>query len=316
MGKTILALGELLVDFTPAGVSPLGRPLYEQNPGGAPANVLVAAARQGADTALISAVGNDFFGTFLLDILKRGGTAVSGVQIVDSAVTTLAFVSLDECGEREFCFCRKPGADMLLSAEKLNKHLLENCGIFHFGSISLTADVSRGATLEAVKTAKANGALISFDPNWRENLWENKNDGIVMMKDMLPFVNLLKLSEQEAELICGGNINALFELYTELKLVVMTLGERGCLYSLNGQSGDVPGFKTRVVDTTGAGDAFWGSLLCSVLKDGGVLGNSEKLRTALSSANATGAICASGRGAMSLLPDMKTIETFIKEARQ
>lgn len=319
MNGIIVALGELLIDFTPSGVSPQGRALYEQNPGGAPANVLAAVSRQGGRGALITCVGDDFFGHFLKGVMEREGVDTRGVQFVSDAATTLAFVSLDERGDRSFCFCRKPGADMLLDRAKLDVSLLRGCSIFHFGSLSLSAPTSREATLFAVETARDGGAIISYDPNWRESLWTDMETGVAQMKSGLKYARLLKLSEEELLLLsgCGDpeeGAQRLSDLYPGIRLIVVTLGPRGLFYKLGGATGTLPTYDVKVVDTTGAGDAFWGSLLSGISANPGLLesGDIPSLEKALDRANASGSLCASGRGAIDAIPTSAQIDELVK----
>lgn len=318
----VLSLGELLVDFTPAGISAHGNPLYEQNPGGAPANVAVAVVRLGGHSALISAVGEDFFGDFLCGTVENEGVDISGVQRVREATTTMAFVSLDEQGDRSFCFARKPGADMLLAKAQLPQRLLENCVIFHFGSISLGAPASREATLYAARAAQQAGALISYDPNWRENLWPGREEGIARLREGLALAHVLKLSQEELQLLAGINdpeagTLALMGQNPSLRLTVVTLGPQGCFYRLGGQMGSLPAYDVKAVDTTGAGDAFWGCLLQSLSACPSLLTRdaSQGLVHALELANAAGALCAGGRGAISSLPREEQLHALLAQGR-
>lgn len=316
MKQTIVTLGELLIDFTPAGLTVQGHPLYEQNPGGAPANVAAAVARLGGKSALIAAVGNDFFGDFLVDVLLREGVDTSGLQRVETATTTLAFVSLNEQGDRSFCFARKPGADMLLSREGIPGELLQRCGIFHFGSISLGAASSRAATLFAADAAKKAGALISYDPNWRESLWGDRAEGLAAMRTALSLAQVLKLSEEEHMLLSGtedlaaGTLSLLRE-FPSLRLIVVTRGQKGCFYRLGDKTDSLATYDVAVADTTGAGDAFWGCLLGSLCENPRLLDGSISLEASLRRANAAGSLCATGRGAISALPTKEEIDRLV-----
>ena len=199
----IVALGELLIDFTDSGFSPNGMKLFERNAGGAPGNMLVAAARFGRSVALLGKVGDDMHGRFLKEVLVSEGICTDGMFLDPSVFTTLAFVSLDEFGERTFSFARKPGADTCLRQEELSVELLHNCRVFHFGSISLTSDPVRSATLSALKTAKTAGAVISYDPNFRENLWPDTETARMMICSVLQSVDFVKVSEDELEIVTG-----------------------------------------------------------------------------------------------------------------
>ncbi len=191
----IVAAGELLIDFAPGGTTKEGTALFERNPGGAPANVLAMASRLGKKTAMIGKVGDDQFGRFLTDVLKNIHVDTKGLVYTKEANTTLAFVSLDKNGDRSFSFYRNPGADMLLAAADVDVEMVKNCRIFHFGTVSMTSNPSREATLFAVDTAKKNGAIISFDPNLRPLLWRNLEEAKAMIVKGLPLADILKVSK-------------------------------------------------------------------------------------------------------------------------
>lgn len=311
----VTALGELLIDFTPAGNSANSNPLYEQNPGGAPANVLTAVVRQGGTAALISGVGEDGFGHFLCSVVKKVGIDTSGLQFVTDACTTLAFVSLDEQGNRSFNFCRKPGADQRIQKERIPLDLLTSCRIFHFGSLSLSHEPSRTAALFAADYAKKNGSLISYDPNWRPPLWSSEEEGIAGMKLGLPLTDLLKLSEEELLLFtgtedCKKGTDILLAEFPNLKLIVVTLGPKGCFYRCGSQSGFLPTYDTKVIDTTGSGDTFWGTLLVRIAHNPEVINekSTEALCEYLDAANAAGSLCAAGRGAIPSIPNTEAVK--------
>ena len=190
----IVALGEVLIDFTVADVSESGMRLFEQNPGGAPANMLTAALQAGLDTAFIGKVGTDMHGKFLRETLDKIGIDTSGLVSDEEVFTTLAFVSLNAGGEREFSFARKPGADTMLKSSELNEEILTNTKVLHVGSLSLTHEPSRTATFDAVKIAKKAGAIISYDPNYREKLWENVDEAKKWMSKMLEYADIMKIS--------------------------------------------------------------------------------------------------------------------------
>ena len=187
----IAALGELLIDFTEAGTGSDGMRLFEQNPGGAPANLLTVASHMGYRTEFIGKVGKDMHGAFLKKTLEKENIGVSNLIEDDNYFTTLAFVAIDESGEREFSFARKPGADTQLRADELNKELLQNCRIFHFGSLSLTDQPAKNATVAAVTCAKEAGALISYDPNYRATLWSSEAEAAENMKSMIPYADVM-----------------------------------------------------------------------------------------------------------------------------
>lgn len=223
----ITALGELLIDFTPAGVSPAGNKLFEMNPGGAPANMLAAASRLGASTAFLGMVGKDQFGQFLEKTLKDNRIDTQGLKFTQSINTTLAFVHLDEQGDRSFSFYRIPGADMMLSEEDLEVEVLKLSGIFHFGSISMTGEPSRSATLKALEISKNSGAIISYDPNLRPLLWKSLAEAKERILNGLNFADILKISGEELEFITGEKdiVRRTKELNKYgVKLIIVTLG--------------------------------------------------------------------------------------------
>ena len=228
----IVALGELLIDFTEAGHSQDGRKLFEQNPGGAPANLLTVASHFGYHTSFIGKVGNDMHGKFLKKTLQKEGINTDAIVEDPGYFTTLAFVEIGENGEREFSFARKPGADTQLKKEELDQTLISGCRIFHFGSLSLTDEPAESATIEAVKMAKAAGVLISYDPNYRPSLWKSKEYAVKKMKSVVELVDVMKVSDEESILLTGAKS---YEQAAEEilamgpKLVAITLGEHGVL---------------------------------------------------------------------------------------
>ena len=292
----IAALGELLIDFTEAGISKNGRKLFEQNPGGAPANLLTVASHMGYRTAFIGKIGTDMHGAFLKKTLQQEGIATGAVVEDEHYFTTLAFVEIDEKGERNFSFARKPGADTQLQTEELDVKLLSDCRIFHFGSLSLTQEPSRGTTLEAIRIAKDAGALISYDPNYRASLWPDE--------ESLLLTGAADYEEAADQLLSNG-----------LKLVAITLGSKGALVATSTYREIVKAFPVNAVDTTGAGDSFWGGFLSCYLsydkkmEDLGV----EELRRCALTGNATAGLCVQKRGGIPSIPTRKEIEEFIRE---
>jgi len=308
----IVALGELLIDFTDAGLSPAGQQLYEQNPGGAPANVLCAAARLGMKTGFIGKVGSGMQGRFLRGALVKEGIDVSGLVMSETESTTLAFVNICKNGEREFSFCRFPGADTCLRESELSGALLHGCRIFHFGSLSMTDEPARSATIAAVRAAGESGALISYDPNYRAPLWPDESTAKGMMLSVLPLVDILKLSAEEARLLTGqsGDIAA-FRALTSMTgaCVVMTMGADGAICACGGKTVEVPGFSVgKAVDTTGAGDAFCGALLSRICRHGIGIGIGEDIRFA----NAAAALCVAKRGGIPAMPYLDEVESLLQ----
>ena len=265
----ITALGELLIDYTPAGQSGRGMPLLEQNPGGAPANVLVTASRLGMKTALVARVGQDGQGAFLRRALERENVDLRGLSEDPEVFTTLAFVELLEGGERRFSFARKPGADTRLSPGHIPAGLIEESRVLHLGTLSMTAEPARSATREAVSRAKAAGRLVSLDVNWRPLLWPDEGEAVGYMTELLEGADLVKLSEEEALLLTGEREPeraAEAVLRRGPRLCAVTLGAEGALLAAGKERVRVPAEPGPVVDTTGAGDAFWGGLLTRFLR--------------------------------------------------
>lgn len=305
----IVALGEALVDFTEAGRSPSGMRLFEQNPGGAPANLLCAAARLGARTSFIGKVGSDMHGRFLKSTLIGAGVDTSGLIVAEDVFTTLAFVALSG-GEREFSFARKPGADACLSSGEVDYSIAADTSIFHFGSLSLTGEPVRAATLETARRAKAAAAVISYDPNYRGSLWRSASEAAAQMRAPLPLVDIMKLSGEETVLLSGYSApkQAAAELCGQgIELVAVTLGGDGVLICKKGECRTVPAFKTVVTDTTGAGDSFWGAFLYQLTISGKTPASItiDEAVYCAGFANAAAAICVSRRGA---IPAMPTLE--------
>ena len=266
----IVALGELLIDFTEAGISKNGMKLFEQNPGGAPANLLTVASHMGYRTSFIGKIGTDMHGDFLKKTLQNEGIDTGALVEDERYFTTLAFVEIDENGERNFSFARKPGADTQLEVSDLDQKLLSDCRIFHFGSLSLTQEPSRGTTLEAVRIAKEAGALISYDPNYRASLWADTETAVAQMKAAIPLADVMKVSDEESLLLTGaGDYDEAADRLLEsgLKLVAITLGSKGVLIATPESRQTVGGFAVDAVDTTGAGDSFWGGFLASYLQE-------------------------------------------------
>lgn len=266
----VTALGELLIDFAPKSVDAAGYPTLAANPGGAPGNFLAALNRYGCSVAMIGKVGDDMFGKLLLGTLRQAGIETKGVVVDPTQFTTLAFVSLDASGNRDFSFARKPGADTCLTAAEIDTALIEETRVFHFGTLSLTNDPARNATHKAVELAKAKGKLISLDPNLRKPLWASEEDAKAAIEWSLRQADIVKISDEEIEFMWGmtpeSGAQKLIKEYG-VSLVYATLGPRGC-HAANRQAAvtveSPKGIK--VVDTTGAGDIFGGSAMSRLLK--------------------------------------------------
>lgn len=303
----ITALGELLIDFTDHGLSDTGMRLFERNPGGAPANVLAAAARLGRRTAFIGKVGADAHGQFLRRTLEEAGIDTAGLVTDGTVFTTLAFVELEKTGERHFSFARKPGADTCLCVSDLDIPRLRQTRVFHVGSLSMTDEPSHSATLAAVQAAKEAGAVISYDPNYRAALWPDEAAAAARMRELLPWVDVMKLSDEETRLLTDAaepQAAAARLLEQGISCVAVTLGAEGALAATRDGMCRVPGFPAQVVDTTGAGDAFWGGFLHRLL----ALETSPASLTAAEAAdcarwgNAAAALCITKRGGIPAMP--------------
>lgn len=311
----ITTVGEILIDLTQTGISDKGIPIYNANPGGAPANVAVAASKLGAKTAFIGKVGNDSFGRFLCDTLQKYNVSTDGVITDKSANTTLAVVSVNENGERSFAFYRKNSADTLLSENEIIDLQLRNTHILHFGSVSLTAEPSRTATISAVKRAKSFGAVISYDPNYRESLWSSLDEAVEQMKKPLDLVDILKVSDEELPLISGkidveDGAKYLCDKYN-IKLVLVTLGAKGAYYRFKDCAGIVDGVSVTVADTNGAGDTFFGAFLSRMVYMGKYKPSDlteDEIKDMLAFSNNAAAITTSRSGAIPAMPTIGEID--------
>jgi fructokinase len=309
----ITAFGELLIDYTPAGKSPSGMDLFEQNPGGAPANVLVCASKLGKKTAFIGKIGADMQGDFLRKTLKDAGVHTGGLISDGNFFTTMAFVSLSQNGERSFAFARKPGADTQIRKEDVDLSIIRNSRIFHFGSLSFTDSPARETTLFALEEAKKRNCLISYDPNYRPLLWKTRGQAMEQMRSVLPFVDAIKLSDEETELLTGfadPGEAAKRLIGSGIKIAAVTLGKDGVLIATEDGSATIPGHKVEAVDTTGAGDAFWGAFLYSLSGLGDL--SFSKVCEIAKFANAAAACCVKKRGAIPAMPRLRDIEKILE----
>ena len=324
----IICLGELLIDMMPAE---LGRKLvevsaFQPKPGGAPANVAVAASRLGARAAFVGKVGDEAFGHYLADVLRAENVDVSGMRFDPEARTPLAFIALPDPDTQEILFYRNPGADTRLRVDELDADLLKQARAFHFGSLSLIQEPSRSATLAAARLARDAGALVSFDVNYRPNLW-GRDEARRRVLETLPEVDLVKVNEGELELLTGraweaagfrqASISNLGEAARSLlacgpQICSVTLGRYGGYFQLREHGGYVPGFKVQAVDTLGCGDAFIAGLLCRLIQ-----GNwheqltAERLLESMRYANAVGALTALQKGVIPALPFAAEVEQFL-----
>ena len=307
----ITTIGEILIDLTQSGKTEQGIPKFDANPGGAPANLAVAAARLGARTAFIGRVGNDSFGDYLKRCLAENGVDVRGMSVDEKARTTLAVVALDERGERTFSFYRDPGADVNLSMDHVPMELLGGTKVLHFGSVSLTAEPARTATLEAAKTAKASGAYVSYDPNYRASLWPDEKTAVRNMTEPLSMVDILKVSDEELPLLtgCTDPEKGSARLTDQgVRLVLVTLGAEGAFYRFDGHTGHVPGVPCQMGDTNGSGDTFFGAALSQLVKlDSLDQLTVPELRRILAFANKAASITTSRHGAIPAMPTLEEV---------
>ncbi len=314
----VVALGELLVDFTQNGVSEQGNLLFEANPGGAPANVLAMLRKLGKRCAFIGKVGKDSFGDMLAKTVEEAGIDIRGLRRDADIPTTLAVVHTFPNGDRDFSFYRKPGADILLRADELDEALLKDCRIFHFGTLSLTDEPCKSATVKAYELAKAAGALISFDPNLRPPLWKSEDDAKAAIEWGLQRCDILKISDNEIEFMTGetdfdkGAAN-LKERFPQIRLLNVTAGGDGSFSYYGGKRVFVPACKLGgVIETTGAGDTFCASVLNFVLENG-LDGLTEKDMTAmLRFANTAAYIVTTKKGAIRSMPQREQVEELLK----
>ncbi len=269
----IWTLGEVLIDMTQSGSDENGNGQFTAYPGGAPANVAVAAARLGAKAGFIGKVGDDAFGRFLADTLKKENVDVSGLFACEDVPTTMALVSVAPDGERDFSFYRNPGADTQLTADEARAVLADNpdAKIIHVGSLSMTDEPSREACETAVKYAREKGMMVSYDPNYRAALWDSEERAVNMMKSLLPYADILKVSDEEMVMLTGTDDpeegGRLLSQYGPA-LVLVTLGSQGVFARCGEHTEAVPGIQVTVADTNGAGDTFLGAVLGRITQEG------------------------------------------------
>ena len=319
----ILTIGEVLIDLTQTGKDARGIPQFAANPGGAPANLAVAASKLGAQTAFIGKVGADAFGRYLKEVLAENKVDVSGMAVDADHPTTMAggpggghragvaVVSVDATGERDFSFYRSANADVMLCKEDISDEALKAAKIVHFGSVSLTADPSRTATLDAAARAKKLGATITYDPNYRANLWKNKEEAIAQMKAPLPLVDILKVSDEELPLLTGTTDceSGTAQLAQNgIRLIFVTLGANGVFYRFGDKTGHVAGVPCKVGDTNGAGDTFFGAALSKLCKEELDTLTVDKLEGILAFANKAASITTSRHGAIPAMPTLAEVE--------
>lgn len=312
----VVALGELLIDFTLNGDSEQGNPMFEANPGGAPCNVLSMLQKLGKKTAFIGKVGNDQFGRLLRSTIEEVGID-SAYLLADKEIpTTLAFVHTFPDGDREFSFYRKPGADMMLTENEIEESMVNDTKVFHFGTLSMTHPEVRKATIKAIEMAKKNGAIISLDPNLREPLWDTLENAKEQMLKAISFCDVLKISDNEIQFLTGiedydEGIAKLRSMH-DIPVVCLTMGKDGSRVYYKDIRVEVPGFKQEnVIDTTGAGDTFCGCVLNYICENGIENLSEGQLREMITFANAAASLVTLKRGAIKSMPDKGDIEVLL-----
>ena len=312
----VVALGELLIDFTENGASEQGNPIYEANPGGAPCNVLSMLTKLGRKTAFIGKVGRDIFGNRLKTTLEEVGIDTSNLVMDEEIRTTLAFVETFPDGDRDFSFYRNPGADMMLREAEINMGLLNNTRLFHFGSLSMTHEEVRNATKEAIAAAKKADAIISFDPNLREPLWRSLDDAREQIAYGMSKCDVLKISDNEIQWFTGekdydAGIRILKEQYN-IPLIMLSMGRDGSrAYYKDLRVEAAPFLQKKTIETTGAGDTFGACCLHYVLKYGLEHLDEERLREMLTFANAAASIITTRKGALRVMPKESEVREFL-----
>lgn len=313
----VLSLGELLIDFTPSNLSAKDKYLFERNPGGAPANVAVQLSLLGISSGFIGKVGNDTFGKFLKYTLDSFNVSTTGLVLDDNFLTTLAFVHLNESGDRSFTFYRRPGADTQLRCHEIDFNQIKNCKILHFGSLSFTDEPLRTTTLNILEYAKSKGKIISYDPNWRPPLWRSREDGVEGMRLGLKYCDIIKVSDNELTMItdCDDYKEGIYRLLDMgIQIVLVTLGPNGCFVGNKDRIEHLNTYDVNIVDTTGSGDSFLGSFLYNIIsyyKPLDEIGY-DKLIEFADFSNAAGALCASKTGSIPSLPNIDEIQNCIR----
>ena len=314
----VVALGELLIDFINNGISAQGNPLFEANPGGAVCNVLAMLNKLGHKTAFIGKVGEDIFGHQLKKVLDEINIDTAGLLMDKEVRTTLAFVANDENGERSFSFYRNPGADMMLRADEVSEEAIRSARMFHFGTLSMTHELVREATKRALDMAKENGLLISFDPNLRESLWDTLENAKTQVDYGLHYCDVLKISDNEIQWFTGEEdfdkgIKILQDKY-HVPLILLSMGKEGSRAYYKDLRVEVPGFiQEKTIETTGAGDTFFGSCLHFVLEKGLEDLKESDLKEMLTFANAAASIITTRKGALKVMPAEEEVRSLTEK---
>lgn len=316
----VVALGELLIDFTQNGLSAQGNGLFEANPGGAPCNVLAMLNNLGKKTSFIGKVGNDQFGLMLKNTLEELGIGTTNLMLDDEIHTTLALVHTFEDGDRDFSFYRNPGADMMLTAEEVQENLIKSAKVFHFGTLSMTHEGVREATKKALEIAKTNDCIISFDPNLREPLWDSLDHAKEQVLYGLQYTDVLKISDNEIQWLTGEEdftegVKKIRQI-KDIPLILVSMGKDGSRAYYNDTMVEAaPFLQEATIETTGAGDTFGACVISYVLEHGLENLTEEQLKEMLVFANAAASIITTKKGALRVMPSKKDVEKFIENVK-
>ncbi|WP_088102374.1 aminoimidazole riboside kinase [Halalkalibacter urbisdiaboli] len=311
--KGIISLGEALIDFIPLDSENV---TYQKSPGGAPANVAVATAKLGAKSTFVGKVGNDVLGEFMRNILQKHGVNIQQMLLTDEARTGVVFVTLDETGERHFSFYIDPSADRFLAKEDLDLDIFKQHNVFHFGSISMISEPSHSATKQAVKLAKENALIVSFDPNLRLGLWPNAKQAKTTIMSMLGEADVVKISDEEMTFLTGETEieKAVEKLSTfQIPVLLITFGGKGSYICIGNEIAHVPALKVQTIDTTGAGDAYVSGILYQLSEINTKVEelSVEQWKRVVQFASVSGALAASTHGAMTALPTLEEVQKRI-----
>ena len=316
----VIALGELLIDFTMNGTSGQGNQMFEACPGGAPCTVLAMLNKLGKKTAFIGKVGKDQFGIMLKHTLEQAGINTDHLYMDSEVHTTLALVHTLENGDRDFSFYRNPGADMMLTEDEVDAEFLKKGKLFHFGTLSMTHEGIRKATKKALKAAKEAGMMISFDPNLRPPLWDTMENAKEQIRYGMGYCDILKISDNEIQFITGKEdydegVKMLEEEY-HIPLILLTMGADGSRAYYKGMRVECGGFSCDTIETTGAGDTFCGSALSYLVDHGLDQLTEENLKEMLTFANAAAAIITTRKGAIRSMPEREEVENLIRTTEE
>lgn len=308
----VVALGELLIDFTQNGISEQGNPVFEANPGGAPCNVLAMLTKLGHKTAFIGKVGKDFFGTQLKEAIEEVGICSDYLRMDEKIHTTLAMVHTLAGGDRDFSFYRNPGADMMLTEEEVPEKLIQNSRIFHFGTLSMTHEGVRKATKKAIAVAKTSGCLISFDPNLRFPLWESVEEAREQVLYGLEYCDILKISDNEIQWLTGKDdysegVKWITDRFP-VTLILVSMGKEGSRAYYKGKIVEEPPFlRENTIETTGAGDTFCGCVLHYLLENDIKNLEEDTLHEMLLFANCAASLVTTKKGALRVMPSKEEV---------